>query len=1001
MRRIILGLYFLAAICFDLQAQPVFTRVPTPWADSVFKSLSLDQKIGQLFMVPAWSDPKHIYFNDKLVSEWITKYGVGGIIFFQGGPQNQLKFTQRYQDMSSIPLLIGMDAEWGLSMRLDSTILYPRQMTLGALSDMEIVKNYAAETARQLKRLGVHFSFSPVVDINNNPKNPVISNRSFGEDRDAVLRASQAFMEGLQENHILACAKHFPGHGDTDTDSHEDMPVIPFSIERLDSLELYPYRPLFDQGLSSVMTGHLYVPAYENRPGIPASLSTSLIQDLLKEQMGFKGLIVTDALNMQGVAKHFKPGEMEVMAIQAGNDILLFPSNIPKAIEAIKAKLVSGELSMDRVNESCYKILQSKEWCGLNAGVHLNKVDIMQDLGQPQALQIYQEVNAGALTLMKTDSTAMKSWRDPMSKKVLVVIGGDSTSQIVSSAKALNHVDFHFWPRDIDSTWKDTAQVLLSLLNAYELVGFAFINTSSKASKNFGVSPYWLKWISNWENEKNKMLLLFSNPYAVGNELDVLNFDIIATGYQDDELTQHVMMEAISGARSFTGKLPVSVGSMWKCGDGVQLPRWNVLSKSVYSSPDQLRLIKSRNIVVPKNKVYLENMFQVERENTNFQYRYQWPSVDSLVNAGLMEGAFPGCRLLVAQGGEIVYDHAYGYLDHNHKSSVRLNSVYDLASITKLSASALAMMWMYDHGYWNLESNLGESLSFPRKSPYAKIKWKDLLSHQAGLKSFIPFVSVFNHDVWHSDRRSEGDRLVADSLYADSCVIGAIRRKIIDTPLKLPAQYEYSDLGYFFVKEFVELKTGKSWTDFLNETFYHPMGLNSLGYLPLERLDTNLIAPTENDTVFRHQMIRGYVHDETAALMGGVAGHAGLFSDAYDLAAVLQMLSGKGNYRGKQFIRPETVDLFNQRHLAGNRRGLVLDKPPLKGTNGGSASELVPDSSFGHTGFTGTMAWVDPENDLVFVFLSNRIHPSVDNKRLIQGNYRTKIQTEVYNQLFR
>ncbi len=1001
MRRIFLGLYFFLAICAGVKAQPVFTRVSTPWADSVFSSLTLDQKIGQLFMVPAWSDPKHMYFNDKQMVDWISKYGVGGIIFFQGGPQNQLKLTQRYQDMSNIPLLIGMDAEWGLSMRLDSTILYPRQMTLGALSDMKIVKDYAAETARQLKRLGVHFSFSPVVDINNNPRNPVISNRSFGEDRAGVLKASEAFMEGLQENQILACAKHFPGHGDTDTDSHEDMPVIPFSKERLDSLELYPYRPLIQQGLSSIMTGHLYVPAYENRPGIPASLSSSLIQDLLKQQMGFKGLIVTDALNMQGVAKHFKPGEMEVMAIQAGNDILLFPSSIPKAIEAIKAKLANGDLSMDRIDESCYKILQSKEWCGLSGGVHLKKDNVMEDLGQPQALQIYQDVNAGALTLMKTDSTALKAWRDPLSKKVLVIIGGDSTSQLVASSEVLNQVDFHFWPRDIDSTWKDTAQVLLSLLNAYDLVGFAFVNTSSKASKNFSVSPYWLNWISNWHNEKNKMLLLFSNPYAIGNEKDVLNFDLIATGYQDDELTHHVMMEAISGARSFTGKLPVSVGSMWRCGDGVQLPRWNVLSKSVYSSPEQLQLIKSRNIVVPKNKEYLENMFQVEQESNSFQYRYQWKRVDSLVNAGLMEGAFPGCRLLVAQGGEIVYDHAYGYLDHQHGSPVQLNSVYDLASITKMSASALAMMWMYDQGYWNMESTLGESLAFPRKSPYAKIKWKDLLSHQAGLKNFIPFAGVFNSAAWHKDRRESSDRVVADSLYADNCIVGAIRGKILETPLKLPAQYEYSDLGYFFVKEFVELKTGKTWANFLNENFYHPMGLNTLGYLPLERLDLNRIAPTENDTVFRHQMIRGYVHDETAALMGGVAGHAGLFSDAYDLAAILQMLNGKGNFRGKQFIRSETVDLFNQRHLAGNRRGLVLDKPPLKGTIGGSASELVSDGSFGHTGFTGTMGWVDPEHDLVFVFLSNRIHPSADNKKLIQGNYRTKIQTEVYNQLFR
>ncbi len=999
MRRILLVLFLWMVGMMDGWAQPVFNREPTPWADSVFSTLTLDQKIGQLFMVPAWSDPKHMYFNDKQMVDWISKYGVGGIIFFQGGPQNQLKFTQRYQDMSQIPLLIGMDAEWGLSMRLDSTILYPRQLTLGALRDVSLIKDYAAETARQLKRIGVHFSFSPVVDINNNPKNPVISNRSFGESREAVVQASEAFMHGLQENHILACAKHFPGHGDTDTDSHEDMPVIPFSKERLDSLELYPYRPLMQQGLSSVMTGHLYVPAYENRPGIPASLSSALIQDLLKKQMGFQGLIVTDALNMQGVAKHFKPGEMEVMAIQAGNDILLFPSNIPKAIEAIKAKLASGELSMERIDESCYKILQSKEWCGLNHPVILDKEQLMDDLGMPSAMKIYEEVNAGALTLMQADSSSMKAWRDPMIKKVMVIIGGDSSYQLVQSAAVLKNIDFHYWPKDIDSTWKDTAQVLLGLLNAYDLVSFSFVNTSSKASKNFGVSPHWLNWISNWDNSKNKMLLLFANPYALGNEAAVKRFDIVAAGFQDDDLTQHLMMEAVVGARIFSGRLPVSVGDMWKCGQGLLWPGSNVLSKAVYSSSEQLRLIKSRNIVVSKNKEYVENMFQLEEHRTNFGYHYQMAKVDSLVSMGLGEGAFPGCRILVAKDGELVYDRAYGTLDHGKLEPVQLNSVYDLASITKLAASSLAMMWMYDHGYWNMESTLGESLSFPKRSPYAKIKWKDLLSHQAGLKSFIPFSKELNAAAWHKEKRSNGDLLVADSLYVDSCVVATIGWKIVETPLQLPAKYEYSDLGYYFVKAFVENKSGKKWDDFLNEHFYFPMGLEKMGYLPLERISRSMIAPTENDTVFRKQVIRGHVHDETAALMGGVAGHAGLFSDAYDLAAIMQMLMHKGSYRGQQFIRPETVDLFNQRHIVGNRRGLVFDKPVLDKAAGGSASELVSDKSFGHTGFTGTLAWADPEHDLIFVFLSNRIHPDVSNRKLIQGNYRTQIQTEVYKAL--
>ncbi len=979
-------------------AQAVFQKGATPWADSIIQKLTLEEQLGQLFMVPAWTDPKHQYFNQKEVEMWIQDYGVGGIIFFQGGPDNQLKRTLHYQSLSKVPLLIGMDAEWGLSMRLDSTILYPRQMTLGAISDVNQIEKFAAESARQLKRMGVHFSFSPVVDINNNPKNPVISNRSFGEDRERVLSYSMAFMQGLQKQNILACAKHFPGHGDTNTDSHEDMPLIPFSKQRLDSLELYPYRPLIQNGLGGVMTGHLQVPAYEANPKIPASLSQTLVTDLLQKELGFQGLIITDALNMQGVAKNFKAGEMEALAVQAGNDILLFPSSIPKAIEAIKRAIERGDITLEQIRSHCYKVLQAKEWCGLSTGQYPTRQNLMADLNNQSALQMNQDLVTRSLTLLQNDRKGLELWNDAKRKKALVVIGGDSTYNIVSSMKEFTDLSVMYWPKEVDSTWKDTLDVLLSLLNGYQDVAFAWVNTSSKAAKNFGVSPYLLERVSNWNADKNVLILMFANPYALMGNASIHRNDVVAVAYQDDPLTERMMVEALFRARGFEGQLPVGVDEVWKSGWGLCISGGHRISRGVLSSPESLNWVKSRNVQNQPSKAYTENYFGESDFAKSSLFHYHWTKVDSIANKGVTDGAYPGCRLLVVHKGEIVYDRAYGYLDSQKTAPVQLNSVYDLASITKVAASGLAMMHMMDEHEWSVTGTLGDDLTFPRKSHYAKIKWKDLMSHQAGLKNFIPFHTTLSSAHWAYHAPTEYGVQVADSLYTDTLLFDEMRAMIVKTPLNLPAKYEYSDLGYYFIKEWMEKKTQTAYNIWLDEHFYTPLGLRSMGYLPLRKMNSSMIAPTENDSLFRRQVLRGYVHDQGSALMGGVGGHAGLFSNAYDLAVVMQMLMNQGAYADRQWIKSSTVQYFNQRHFPGNRRGLILDKPALDKV-GGSPSALASHESFGHTGFTGTMCWADPEQELVFVFLSNRIHPNVDNKKLIQQNIRTQLHTEVYKEI--
>jgi len=952
-------------------------------------------------MVPAWSDPKHQYFNHNQVLEWINEYHVGGIIFFQGGPLHQIEYTNLYQSKSKIPLLIGMDAEWSLSMRLDSTILYPRQMTLGAIQDKRTIYEFAQESARQLKRLGVHLSFSPVVDINNNPKNPVISNRSFGEDRNQVLDASLAFMHGLQEEGVLACAKHFPGHGDTNTDSHEDMPVIPFSKSRLDSLELYPYEPMIQSGLASVMVGHLSVPVMEQRVGIPATLSRPIVTGLLKEQMQFQGLAITDALNMQGVAKHFPSGQMEALAVEAGNDVLLFPSNIPNAIEQIKARIDSGFISIEQIKESCYKILQTKEWCHLNDPNGIAKEEVWEEINGKRAIEINEKIIEQSLVLVSNQKNSLEQLQDEHRSKVLVIIGGDTINTLATTFKEYVNCKVVRMPKDIDTTQKHITMDWLNELAAFDDVIFAWVNTSSRANKHFGISAHQMKWIAQWKTNSNKWFLLFANPYALSgiDSLDLV--DGIAVGFQDDPITERIMAEACMGARSFNGVLPVSINEKWRSGWGITTEGGLRMARGVTSSHKTLEWVKTKNVLVSKTKEYTENFNDQFSAKTKIQTSANWSALDSLATLGLNEGAYPGCRVLVAQKGKILYDRCYGYLDADHLQKVGDSSVYDLASITKLAASSLVMMYLVDHQLLDVHLTLGDYLSFPKKSPYAKLRIKDILLHQAGLKEFIPFHLKAKAFL---SRQITGKHTlqVAHQLFADSMITSWMRDEILAAPLSAEpgksGAYKYSDVGFFFLKEIAEKQTHRKWEEILSTEFYQPMQLQSLGYCPLEWTDSAKIAPTECDTLFRKQLIRGYVHDPGAALMGGVAGHAGLFGNAYDVAKVMHLLMKKGRFGSHELIQPRTVEMFNTRHSKGNRRGLIFDKPTLDHI-GGSCSPLASDASFGHTGFTGTMCWVDPENEILFVFLSNRIHPSAENKKLLNLNIRTEMHSVIYRQL--
>lgn len=991
---------------------PVFLQSPSPWADSVFQTLTVEQRIGQLFMVAAWSDPNHQSYDAAGIDALITKYGIGGIIFFQGSPGRQANLTNRFQAESRVPLMIGMDAEWGLGMRLDSTIAFPRQMTMGAVQDENLIYEYGREMARQCKRLGVNVSFSPVVDINNNPNNPVISNRSFGENRELVTRYGYQYMKGLQDGGVLANAKHFPGHGDTDADSHHNLPVIPYHLQRLDSLELYPYYKLIQEGLGSVMIAHLFVPELDSTPNTPSTLSPKIVHDLLQEKMGFKGLVFTDALNMQGVAKYYEPGEVDLKALQAGNDVLLYSLNVSKAIERIKLAVDSGLITQALIDEKCLKILRAKEWAGLDQQAPISTQQLVEELNTPYALNLKKRIIESSITVMRNNGSIAPLCHSDISRVAVVSIGeakDNPFSETISKYAKVDKFSMEKAP-DFNSSiaWQDT-------LSKYDLVIAAVLNTSNKATKNFGVSGESVRVLNAVGAKTDVVLSVFANPYAMNSFQDLDNVQSIVVSYQDDAMTQQVTAEVISGACTADGKLPVSIAAGFNQGQGVGMDRPTRLR---WVSPSYLGICtqaaakaggkktsKADQITQGKNRNgYQEDMMSDKNRSDVELDEKCFAKVDSIALNGISAGAYPGCRVLLTKNGYVVYDKAFGHLDYNQSEKVTLNTVYDLASITKLVSSTLCAMKLVDQGLLDIHKTLGDYLPIPKDSPYAKVEIAAMMSHTAGFTAWIPFYqkTMNGDDLLPSLYRTSSEpgftHQVANGMFIADNYEDVMFETILKTPISSEKTYKYSDLGYYFMQRIIEKQTGVSLDEYVSTSFYEPMGLQTIGYNPLKRMSASYIAPTEDDGVWRDQHVRGYVHDQGAAMLGGVAGHAGVFSNAQDVAAIMQMLLNGGSYAGKQFVTKETIDLFNHRHFPNNRRGIGFDKPSLTPGSGSTCKEASP-LSFGHTGFTGTMCWADPETQMVYVFLSNRVNPDAENKKIQSMDIRTKIQAIAYSVL--
>lgn len=938
------------------------------WVTSTYDDMSLDERLGQLFMIRAYSkgDTKH----EKFIESLIARENIGGLCFFQGSPAKQLELTNRYQSKSKIPLLISIDAEWGLGMRFkDRAISFPRQLTLGAIQDNEEIYQFGLEVAAQLKRLGVHINFAPVVDINNNPKNPVINDRSFGEDRQKVTAKAFAYMRGMQDGGIMACAKHFPGHGDTDVDSHLDLPLITHDEQRLDSLELFPFKILSQHGMASVMIAHLNVPALDQASNVPSTLSRPIVTDLLKREIGFQGLVITDALDMKGVSKFYNPGELEAKAFEAGNDILLLSEDVRKAKQAIKAYLKEGKITNAQIEAAVKKILLHKFRMGLFAAPKIEEDNLYNEIITADAVALKGRLYEKALTLVRDQDEIVPIQQTTVGEEIGVLTIGSPTKTVFQKRLDSYENVAHF------NTGLDIslprAHGLRRALNYKDIVIISLHNYKKTPSNNYGLSSQAIQLIREIATDTKVILVLFGSPYVLQHFDDV---DNVIVAYEGDELAEDFAAQALFGVTSFSGKLPVKASVRSALGAGI-VRKANgrmgyVMPEVVGMSSDTLDEIKK------------------------------------LAEELIRKKAAPGCQVLVSKDGRVVFHEAFGYHDYTQSRKVQRNDVYDLASITKIAATTIALMKLQDEGLLDIDAPLKRYFPEMEATNKGDLIISDVLAHHAKLIGWIPFyentlIDVGLSDKWYRVQKESPYSLqVCEKVYLRDDFLDTIFTQIICSDLRDTNDYRYSDLGFYIFDRLVQKQTGLRLDKYCEKFFYKPLGLRFAGYNPRARgIPKEMIPPTEEDNYFRNQVVQGFVHDMGAAMQSGVAGHAGLFSNAHDLAVIMQMLINNGEYGGRQYLKPETIERFTQRHKLSTRRGLGFDMKEQDEDKTANMCEEASTSTFGHLGFTGTATWADPENGLVFVFLSNRTYPSMNNNTLHKENYRPKIQSVAYRAL--
>ena len=949
------------------------------WVETRLEQMTLKEKIGQLFIHTAPLQDNEA--THKNLRNAVKEYKVGGLLFSGGALATQAKLTNMAQEMAGIPLLMTFDGEWGLAMRLKQLPAFSRNRVMGCIQDNGLIYEYGREVARQCREVGVHVNFAPVADVDNNPLNPVINTRSFGGDPKNVADKVVAYSRGLEDGGVLSVSKHFPGHGDTNVDSHKALPVLKFSRERMDSIEMYPFRKAVEAGLGGVMVGHLEVPALSKKP---ASLSTEII-GILKEEFGFKGLVFTDALEMKGVSNN---QNVAARALMAGNDMLLVPRNLKRELDGVLQAVKAGQITEEEITERCRKVLTFKYALGLHEKQFVQLSGLEQRLTRPAARELMDRLEKAAVTVVSNDGGILPL--DVDQKKTVIFSIGKA-----SQGKAFHEQLSKYMQVDRIHAGSDSIPSLSRRLGKYEKVIVA-IHTEKYAAYQSMLATL---------SARLPLVYVYLTPmqriYNKGNAWK--KAAAVVMGHSGSENVQRFVADVLMGREQATGRLSVEVKNYRKPGDGV-------------------------TVALKQTKIYRPEDYGMDAGILK--------KIDDVALEGIEGKAYPGCQILILKDGAPVYEKCFGTYTYGGKEKVDEESVYDIASLTKTTATLLAVMKLYDEGRFGLTDPISKYVSALRGSRKGRITIEDLLYHQSGLPGSWQFyreaiddssytgtfykakvdpthrlrvdkrlyvVDGFKYkEEYISDTRSDEYPLqVAQGMFVSKAFPKRMLEMIASDTVPLrDRRYRYSCLNFMLLKEMVEHITGMPMDEYLEREFYAPMGMDRTLYRPTTRFKAEQIVPTvQKDYLRGRKELRGYVHDEIAAFMGGVSGNAGLFSNARDVAKVYQMLADGGIYDGKRYLTQETCRLFMNRKSRISRRTLGFDKPePAPGK--GPCADEAPAEVVGHTGFTGTCAWADPKNGLVFVFLSNRIYPRpFDHKALMSLNIRPRIQQLMYQAL--
>jgi len=942
-----------------------------PWVEEKLQTLSLEEKIAQLMIVTVY--PKQNEASKDFMLNTVKNVKPGGILVMQGEPTKTARWINEFQSVSSLPLLVAIDGEWGPAMRIDSTIRYPYNQALGAVQDTNLIYQMGKEFGEQLKMLGVNMNFAPDADINTNPANPVINFRSFGEDKQNVALKAWMVAKGMQDAGVIAVAKHFPGHGDTQSDSHQTLPLIKHDKDRLDQIESYPFRYLSEKGITGIMTAHLNVPALDPS-GKTSSLSKKVVTDYLKNEIGFKGFVVTDAINMKGVKA--EEGRAEVEALIAGNDMVEFVPDLIQAVNAVKKAIDQNEISEQEINDKCRTVLALKRWVNLNEYQPVDHDSLAQRLTKPSFEVTQRKLIKSSLTVLK--NVDILPVQDLEKRKIASInIGGDHISAFQKMLDNYTAID-HFTLAK-DASEKEWAQLRMKLSN-YNLIIAGVEGINLYPSGKYGISNIQQKAVSDIVSKTNSVIAFFGNAYALKYFENIHHAKGLILAYQNNQLTQELAAQLIFGAFGANGKLPVTVDNRFNLYDCIEVSENKSFS---YTIPEEMGMSSEK-----------------------------LKAVDSIAMMGVEEKAYPGCQVLIAKNGNIVYHKCFGYLTYTNDEPVEKNNMYDWASITKVTGPLPAIMRMVDEKKINIDDKLSKYWPAFIGTNKENLIIREVLAHQARLEAYIAYwtstvtpAGGLSRDVFRDAPSNDFNVRISEHLYMNHGYYTMMMDTLNRSKLLPRKKYVYSGLSFYLYPKIISNLTGEDFETYLKQTFYRPLGAATVTYNPYLHFPMKQIVPTENDDFFRKENIRGFVHDEGAAMMGGISGNAGLFGTAGDLAKIFQMYLQKGYFGGRRYISEKTMNEFIriQYPQNENRRGLGFDKPLIDNEK----NELVDaypavsasKNSFGHSGFTGTFAWADPDNGLLYIFMSNRVHPTRDNQKLYQLNIRTAIHQAIYDSI--